>query len=182
MALTATLHTLRINLSDSDRGVYESLELRVARHPSETLPYMLTRTLAFCLLWESELAFSKGLSTTEEPALWLRTLDGRVKLWVDVGHPSAERLHKASKLAERVIVCTYVEPQLLRRSLAGERIHRGQDIELIAFPSSLLTPLGEMTERRMDWELVVTGGQLYLTTAGVTLDSTFTREPLLGEA
>ncbi len=69
MALTATLHNLRIALSDSDRGVYEALDLRIARHPSETLPYMLTRALAYCLYWEPEIAFSKGLSTADEPAV-----------------------------------------------------------------------------------------------------------------
>src|SRR5207253_1741608 len=34
MALTATIYTIEIDLNDSDRGVYESLALRVARHPS----------------------------------------------------------------------------------------------------------------------------------------------------
>ena len=42
MALTATVHNFDIQLSDVDRGVYESLSLRVARHPSETEEYLLT--------------------------------------------------------------------------------------------------------------------------------------------
>ena len=82
MANTATLHNLRVTLSDSDRGVYESFELRIARHPSEGLPYMLTRVLAYCLFWEADIAFSKGQSEPDEPdepALWVRSLDGRVK-------------------------------------------------------------------------------------------------------
>src|ERR1700761_8423613 len=107
MALTATLHTLRVSLNDSVRGVYETLELRIARHPSETLEYMLSRTLAYGLFWEPDIAFSRGLSTADEPAVWVRELDDRVKLWIDVGHPSAERLHKASKLASKVAVCTF---------------------------------------------------------------------------
>ena len=179
MALTATLHNFRLALSDSDRGVYETLDLRVARHPSETAPYLLTRVLAYCVFWEAEIAFSKGLSTTEEPAVWVRELDGRVKLWLDVGHPSAERLHKASKLAERVIVCTYQEPHSLQRSLAGERIHRGEEIELVAFPKPLLDALEAELEKRMSWEVVVTGGQLYITCNGRTHEGAIQRMPLV---
>jgi uncharacterized protein YaeQ len=178
MALTATLHTLRVALSDTDRGVYESFELRIARHPSEGLPYMLTRTLAYCLLWQADLAFSKGLSAPDEPALWVRTLDGRVRLWVDVGQPSAERLHKASKAAEGVVVCTYQDPRILRRALAGARIHRADAIELIAMPQPLLTALEAQLAKRMDWEVLVTGGQLYVTSSGQTHEAEIVREPL----
>jgi uncharacterized protein YaeQ len=179
MALTATLHTLRIMLNDADRGVYETFELRIARHPSETLPYMLTRVLAYCLFWEAAIAFSKGLSTADEPAVWVRELDGRVRLWIDVGHPSAQRLHKASKLAERVVVCTYQDPRVLQRALAGERIHRAQDIELLGMPASLLQALEAGVARRMDWEVAITGGQLYITVDGQTHEATVSRQQLL---
>ncbi|MET0389254.1 MAG: YaeQ family protein [Polyangiales bacterium] len=178
MALTATLHTLRIALNDADRSVYETFELRVARHPSETLPYMLSRILAYCLFWEPDIQFSRGLSTHDEPALWVKSPDGRVALWIDVGQPSAERLHKASKLAQRVAVCNFQEPDALRRSLAGERIHRAADIELVGLPNAVLAPLEELVERRMDWEVTLSGGQLYLTTGAQSLSGEVTRAPL----
>lgn len=179
MALTATLHTLRIALNDSDRGVYETLELRLARHPSETLPYLLSRTFAYCLYWDADIEFSRGLSTADEPAVWLKTPDGRIELWIDVGHPTAARLHKASKLAERVVVCTFLDPTAYQRTLTGERIHRGQDIELVGLPAALLPPLEAMIERRMDWELTVAGGQLYLAAGGQNLSGEITRMPLV---
>jgi uncharacterized protein YaeQ len=118
------------------------------------------------------------LSTTDEPAVWVKHLDGRVKLWVDVGHPSAERLHKASKSAERVAVCNFQEPAAFRRTLAGARVHRAQDIELVTLPAELLAPLEAQIERRMDWDVAVSGGQLYVTTGGQTLTGEVTRAPL----
>jgi uncharacterized protein YaeQ len=178
MALTATLHTLRVSLNDSDRGVYEAFELRIARHPSETLEYMLSRTLAYCLFWESEITFSRGLSTTDEPAVWVKEPDGRVKLWIEVGHPSAERLHKASKAAARVAVCSFQAPEAFRRPLAGERIHRAQELELLTLPAELLPELEAQVERRMDWEVTVAGGQLYIASGGQTLAGEVTRAPL----
>src|SRR5262249_38579498 len=140
MALGATVYHLEIALSDVDRGVYESLDLRVARHPSETMRYLVTRTLAYGPLFEEGIAFSKGLSTTSEPAVWVREHDGRVRLWVEVGSPSAERLHRASKTAGRVVVFTYDSPERLRQSLAGERIHRAERLELVGVPPALLHP------------------------------------------
>ena len=65
MALSATVYHIQIELSDVDRGVYESLDLRVARHPSESMPYLLTRVIAYALLFEEGIAFTKGLSTSD---------------------------------------------------------------------------------------------------------------------
>src|SRR6478752_3381293 len=105
MALTATMYHFQITLSDVDRGVYEGLSLRVAQHPSETMRYLLTRTLAYCLSYEEGIAFSKGgLSATDEPPISVRDPTGLLLAWIDVGAPSAERLHKASKAARRVAV------------------------------------------------------------------------------
>jgi uncharacterized protein YaeQ len=178
MALTATVYTLRISLNDTDGERYETLELRVARHPSETLEFMFSRILAYCLFWEPDIAFSKGLSTTDEPAVWVKTLDGRVKLWIDIGHPSAERLHKASKAAQHVVVCTAQDVAGYQRTLAGARIHRAQDIELVGLPASLVGALEAQVARRMDWDLAISGGQLYLTAGTETLTGELTRTTL----
>jgi uncharacterized protein YaeQ len=102
-----------------------------------------------------------------------------VKLWLDVGHPSAERLHKASKAAERVAVCTFQELAAFRRPLVGARIHRAHEIELVVLPSELLEPLAAKLERRMDWDVAISDGQLYVTTSGQTLAGEITRAPLL---
>ena len=45
MALTATIYNFDVELADNDRGVYESLDLRVAMHPSESPDYLATRVL-----------------------------------------------------------------------------------------------------------------------------------------
>jgi uncharacterized protein YaeQ len=179
MALTATLYHLQIGLSDTDRGVYEALDLRVARHPSETLRYLLARTVALCLLWEEGIAFSKGLSTNDEPAVWLREPDGRIRLWVDVGQPSRERLHKASKAASRVVVCTYPDRVGLDRSTAGARIHRAEHVEVIELTTPFLDSLDAVTTKSSRWEFVHTGGQIYVTTAGRTVEGAVTRTPLV---
>src|SRR5579863_3593576 len=110
MALNATLYNIDIALSDSDRGVYQSLELRVAQHPSESTQYLATRLLAYCLECAEGLAFSKGLSDTDVPALMVRNLRGELTSWIEVGLPEPARLHKAAKASPRVAV--YVHKDL----------------------------------------------------------------------
>ena len=115
MALTATIYNFEVQLSDTDRGVYEALSLRLARQPSETAEYLLTRALAYCLEWTEGLAFSRGLAEPDEPTLAVRDLTGELRAWIDVGAPDAARLHKAAKAAPRVAVYTHKAPALLRQ-------------------------------------------------------------------
>jgi uncharacterized protein YaeQ len=164
MALQATTYHLQIALSDVDRNVYESLDLRLARHPSESMRYLLTRTLGYALSYEEGIAFSKGgLSSAEEPPIAIHDPTGILLAWIDVGAPSAERLHKASKAARRVVVYTHVEPALLRKEAATRPIHKLEAIEVFRFAPTFLDALEEKVDRNTKLELVRTDGVLYVT-------------------
>jgi len=130
VALTATIYNFAIGLSDVDRAVYESLALKVARHPSETGEHLLTRVLAYCLEFAEGIGFSRGISDPDQPALSVRDLTGALKSWIDVGSPDAARLHRAGKAAPRVAVYTHKDPAQVQRQLGGERIHRAEALEL----------------------------------------------------
>jgi len=182
MALSATVYHFQIELSDVDRGVYESLDLRVARHPSESTPYLLTRVIAYALLFEEGIAFSKGLSTSEEPALWVKDLQGNLRVWVEVGTPSAERLHKASKASPRLVIFTQHDPRLLRREAQTRPIHKAADIELYALDPAFLEQLGALTDRNARWTLLRNDGQLYVTVGAETVSCTLTRGSLIENA
>ncbi len=182
MALTATIHHLELALSDVDRNVYETLDLRLARHPSETLRYMLTRTLAYALSYEEGIAFSKGgLSQTDEPPISVVDLTGVMLAWIDVGNPSADRLHKASKLARRVSLYTHVEMSVLRKEAATRNIHRIEDIEVFRFAPAMLDALESKVDRKMKFELVRTDDQLYFTWGGETIEGRVERHRLVDQ-
>src|SRR3954465_10384218 len=119
MALTATIYTFDIDLADADRGVYESLALRVARHPSEAEEYLLTRVLAYAMEFADGIEFSRGLSDPDEPAIAIRDLTGAIRAWIEIGTPDAARLHKASKASPRVAIYTHKDPAQLVGRLSG---------------------------------------------------------------
>jgi uncharacterized protein YaeQ len=180
VALTATVYTFEIELADVDRGVYETLSLKVACQPSETEEYMLTRVLAYCLEYAEGIGFSRGLAEPDEPAVAVRDLTGAVRVWVEIGAPDAARLHKASKAAPRVAVYTHRDPDTLLRQLSGERIHRAGAIELYAVDRELLAALAARLERRTRFALSVTQGHLYVTVGGDTLEGEVRRLALAG--
>lgn len=175
MALTATIHNFDIALSDVDRGVYESLALRVARHPSETEEYLLTRVIAYCLEYAEGIAFSKGLALPDEPPIAVRDLTGALKAWIDIGAPDAARLHKASKAAPRVALYTHKDPLQIVRQLGGERIHRAEALELYSVDRELIAELVSRLDRRMAFGLSVSDGQIYIDIGGKTLTGAATR-------
>jgi uncharacterized protein YaeQ len=162
VAETATIYHFSIDLSDMDRGVYETLELRVARHPSETAEYMVVRVLAYCLEYQEGIALTEGVSSGDEPALLVRDLTGRVTAWIEVGMPDAARLHRASKHAGRVTVYTHRDARQLLAQLSGEKIHRAADIPIRAFDRRTIGEIAAAIDRRTPLSLSVTHGELYL--------------------
>jgi uncharacterized protein YaeQ len=170
MALSSTVYTLDIDLADSDRGVYETLALRVARHPSESDDYLIARLLAYCLEYTAGIEFSRGgLSEPDEPPIAIRDLTGRLQVWIDIGSPDAARLHKAGKLVPRVVVYMHKDPGQFLRNLAGERIHRVEALELYALDRALVSALAAKLERRMAFALSINERELYLSIGDDTL-------------
>ena len=178
MSLTATIYNFDIELADSDRSVYETLALRVARHPSESEEYLLTRLLAYALEFTEGIEFSRGLSDPDEPAIVVRDLTGRLQAWIEVGMPDAARLHKASKASPRVAVYIGRDHRQFVSRLAGERIHRAEAVELWAIDPGFLRALSTRVERRMAFSLSVADRELYLSIGSETLNGTVTRHPL----
>lgn len=182
MALSATLHRFGIELAHSDRGVYESLDLRVARHPSESAAFLLVRVLAYCIEYEPGIEFSKGgVSSVDEPAISIHDLTGERRVWIEVGAPSAERLHRAAKATPRVALYTDRRLEMLRAALAGARIHRAEEILVTAFPASFLRPLEARLERNLRWSVSIGDGHLYVTDGTQSADVALDPVPLLAE-
>ena len=179
MALTATIYNFDIDLADADRGVYETLALRVARHPSESEEYLLTRVLAYALELTPGIVFSSGgLSDPDEPTIAVRDLTGRLQVWIEIGNPEAARLHRASKASPRTAVYTHKDPEQLINRLSGERIHRAKEIEIWAMDRGLIARLAEKLERRMTFAMSVTDRELYISIGADTLTGRLVRYSL----
>ena len=179
MALTATLRRFTVTLADSDRGVYETLDLRAAQHPSETDRYLVTRVLEAAREHAEGLDFTKGLSENDEPALWQRDLRGDLQAWIEVGSPSVERLHKASKTGARLVVYGWQRMPELAKEIASFGVHRAEELALHAVDPKLLDTIAATLDRVNKWDLAVSGGQLYLTIGGKLFEGEIARVPVV---
>lgn len=179
MALSSTIFNVSVDLSDVDRGVYESIQVRLAMHPSETMEYMATRLLAYCLEFTEGIEMTAGLSDGDEPAIVVRDLTGRLTAWIEIGLPDADRLHRASKLAQRVAVYTHRDLRILLAQLEGKRIHRAEELAVYSFDPAFVAEFAEGFERRSSMTLSVTEGHLYLDINGHAMETTVRNTPLL---
>jgi uncharacterized protein YaeQ len=179
MATGATIYNFDIDLADADRGVYESLALRVARHPSESPEYLLTRVLAYALEFEEGIAFSTGgLSDPDDPALTVRDLTGALRSWIEVGAPDPARLHKASKASPRVAVYSHKDSDRWVQRLAAERIHRVDALEVYVVDSALIGSLASRLDRRMAFALSISERELFVSIGTETLTGRISRRPI----
>jgi len=149
--------------------VYETLDLRVAQHPSESLRFLVTRTLAYCLSYEEGIAFSKGgVSSTDEPPIAVWEAYGIMRAWIDVGSPAAERMNKATKLAPQVSIWTSTDLRALRAS--ADAIHRASEIVVWRLDEKFLGAVEAALDRNTKLELTRNDQVLYVAIGGATLE------------
>ena len=179
MATGATIYNFDIDLADADRGVYETLALRLARHPSESEEYLVTRVLAYAMEHAEGIAFATGgLSDPDEPAITVRDLTGAVRVWIEIGSPDAARLHKASKASPRVVIYTHKDAERLVLRLSGERIHRADALELYAIDPTLISALTSRLDRRMAFALSISDRELFVSIGDDTLTGQVVRRAI----
>lgn len=161
MALPSKLYRFKIELSHLDKNLYQSLDFRLAQHPSESLDYLLTRVLAYAVSYEDGLEISAiGLADPDSPALSLANPRGGFHLWIEIGNPSNRKIHKASKAATTVQIFTYKDPQVLLAEMAREEIYRRSDVQIFAIPPKFLDLLQNQLEKETRWNLIFNDGVL----------------------
>lgn len=109
MAAKATIYKVLLNIANMDIHYYAEHNLTLAKHPSENDLRLMVRVISFILNADEDLMFCKGISEDDEPDLWQKSLDGDIKLWIDLGQPDEKRIKKACGRAQKVIIYTYQE-------------------------------------------------------------------------
>jgi uncharacterized protein YaeQ len=171
MSLSATIYNFETELADIDRGVYETLSLRMARQPSETPEFMLTRFLAYCLEYTEGIALTEGVAAGNEPAVLVRDMTGRITAWIEVGMPDAQRLHRGSKLAGRAAVYTHRNVVKVLEELNGRKIHQAAEIPVFEFGRGFVDAVAAVLQRREQVSVSITERQLYLDISGQTFNA-----------
>ncbi|CAD5107523.1 YaeQ family protein [Zestomonas carbonaria] len=162
MALQATPYKVDLNLTDLDRNVYENLRFTVAKHPSETEERLAVRLIAHALWYSEQLAFGRGLSDVDEPALWEKSLDDRVLHWIEVGQPDAERITWCSRRTERFSLLAYGSLRVWQTKVL-DSVRSLKNINVAAVDQEALENLARDLPRSLSWSVMISDGHLYVT-------------------
>ena len=163
MAIKPTIYKLQIAISDFNRDHYESVNLTVALHPSETVERMMVRIVAYCLNAQDNIAFTKGLSNVEEPDIWVKTLDDLISLWVEVGEPAPERIKKSSRLSPKVKVYSFNSKSDTWWKQSKDKVNQFKNVQFHQFDWQQIKTLATFAKRTMDWSLSISGDSVYIT-------------------
>lgn len=161
MALKPTIFKFKISLSDINRNYYDTLNLTVAQHPSETPERMMVRVLAFCINAQEHLAFTQGLSAVDEPDIWAHSLDGQLALWIDVGEPAADRIKKARRLAQAVKVYSFNSKSNAWWAQSGTQFNK-LEVDVYQFEWEKIEALALLLQRTMNLSITITGDSAYI--------------------
>lgn len=159
MALKATIFKANLQVSDIDRGYYESHSLTLARHPSETDERMMVRLLAFAQHANEKLTFCTGLSDQNEPDLWQKDYTDAIGLWIEVGQPDEKRLLRACGRAEQVVVYSYGNSTDIWWEQIGRKLTRAHNLTVVKLPADSTEALAQLTERSMQIQCMIQDGQ-----------------------
>jgi uncharacterized protein YaeQ len=163
MALKATIYKADIQIADMDRNYYQDHALTIARHPSETDERMMVRLLAFILHAHEALTFGKGLSTDDEPDIWLKDLTGAIQLWIEVGQPDEKRIMKACGRAEQVFIYSYSSTSNIWWNQIGSRVERAKNLTVMNLPNAVGQTLAKLAQRNMQLQCTLQDGQIWIT-------------------
>jgi uncharacterized protein YaeQ len=165
MALKATVYRVQLEVADIDRGYYADHPLTLARHPSETEQRLMVRLLAFALWADEALAFGRGLSTDDEPDLWLRDPTGEIVHWIDVGLPDERRLRRAAGRARQVSVLAYGQRAFdVWWDKHATALARLPALRVLALTDDAVGALAAMASRNLTVQCTVQEGQVAVST------------------
>jgi uncharacterized protein YaeQ len=173
MALKSTIFRANLTVSDLDRGHFAEHILTLARHPSETDERMMVRVLAFALNADERLQFGRGISTVDEPALWLRDDTGREIEWIEVGLPDERLLRRACGRADQVIVFAYggrVVDIWWQKDAAT--LGKLNNLKVLSIAPEDSKALAALAERNMDLGCTIQDGEIWFSSGDTTLTLT----------
>jgi uncharacterized protein YaeQ len=161
MAQKATIYKVELSVADMDRDYYETHNLTLAKHPSETDERLMVRILAFALNAHEQLEFTKGISTDDEPDIWQKSLSGELELWVALGLPSEKIVRQSCGKANEVIVYCYGGRTA---EMWWEKIKnsttRFDNLQVTNFSKKDTTELGKMASRLMKLQVNIQDGDV----------------------
>jgi len=171
MAIKSTIFKAELQITDMDRNYYHDHALTIARHPSENDARMMLRILVFALNAHERLAFTRGLSSDDEPDLWQKSLSNEIELWIDLGLPDEKRLRRACGRADKVMIYAYNRSgsDAWWQKMHG-RVQRFGNLGVFQIDDATVAALAGFSQRTMQLQFTIADGVTLLTDGEQSLE------------
>lgn len=171
MAIKATIFKCELTISDLERHYYQTHNLTIARHPSETDERMMLRILMFTIYASEQMEMTKGISTDNEPDLWQKSLSGEIEHWIELGQPDEKRLRQASGRAQQVTLLTYGgnAPEVWWKQNQN-KLSAIRNLSVFSISDEQSKALAEVAKRSMRLQATLDGEHIWLTAGEQSLE------------
>ena len=173
MAIKATIFKADCQIIDMDRHYYQDHSLTLARHPSETDERMMLRLLAFARHASDTLAFTRGLSSNDEPDLWQKDLTGTIECWIELGQPEEKRIRKACGRAQQVVIYCYSgNSARIWWEQTGAGLATLGNLTVLNIPPEHSKALAQLAQRNMQLQATIQDGDIWMTDSESSVELT----------
>lgn len=163
MSLKAIVYKADLQISDMDRHYYSNHALTLAQHPSETIERLMLRILVFALHAHQDLAFTRGLSSSDEPDIWLKLPTDEIEVWIDLGQPDEKRIRKACGRARNVYIYTYDQRSAtVWWQKIVDKLDRFSNLHVIALAHDTGKSLAQLVQRTMTLQCSIQDNEIWL--------------------
>ncbi|MFK5892780.1 MAG: YaeQ family protein, partial [Pseudomonadota bacterium] len=170
MAVKATIYKIKLEISDLDRHYYQSHELTIACHPSETEQRMMVRVLAFAMYASDRLSFTKGLCADDEPELWDKNLSDDIELWISLGQVEEKQIRKSLGRSKQVVIFTYASQKSTTWWKQNQsKLEKLDNLKIIHIKTAELELIQALVSRNMDLQCTIQDGLIWLSNSNHTI-------------
>lgn len=163
MAIASTIFKVELGVSDIDRHYYQTHNLTLARHPSETDSRLMLRLLVFALYADENLTYGAGISSDDEPDLWIKSLTGETELWIDLGLPSEKRIRQACGRSDQVVLLCYGARSAMPWWKQMERrVKRFKNLKIYFCGDDNVAALTQLCKRNMQLQCGIQDGAIWI--------------------
>ena len=162
MALKATIYKANIHVSDMDRNYYDTINITIAQHPSETDRRMMVRILAYILNLQEHIQFTKGLSEDDEPEIWVKDFSEVIKLWIDLGQIDEKRIKKGCNHSHEMKLYSYGSGVDIWWSKTKNKVSNFKNLSVVKIDDDTCEQLATLVSRTMELNCTIDSGQIWL--------------------
>ena len=152
-----------------DRNYYDTLQLIIAQHPSETNQRMMLRLIAFILNAHENLQFGKGVSDEDEAAIWQINYSKEIELWIELGQLDEKRIKKACNKSQQVKLYCYGSSADIWWQQSSNKLLQYKKLTVEQFTVETSTALEKLADRSMEFQCSIQDNHLWLTSGDETL-------------